>query len=246
MNFQKVNQHLTNVYACTEHLLKHNDHSKLIQKLKLRDLNLMSIYKHYNLYPTLNSLSNWVYQIIDLNSTSIPRGRDILVGFLFNAPDFCVGDKINLVINMLTVSTITIHDLNKVYKPIDGMYYILERTFVYSEITLQRLDGRPINNNSVVCVTIRSDTNELNYVQQYPHFSYYHEFKDGTIFINTSSAAGVTTKEDITRSDVPQLTYAHDYYANVIIRGYRRYKTKCYLLERVKYKDIVGIILGYL
>lgn len=240
-----VNEHLTNVYACTEHLLKHNDHITLIQQLKQKHNNV-----HYHPRYDLNTYypkSEWRYIVTNLGENgSIYRHMDIVVGFLFKAPEFKVNDKINVCFNCNPLCSITICKLNKIYKPLDDLFYILRKTHPYGTITLERANGKPINKDSVKCLSIISFVEEIDHMTG---ISYHHILNEDRIFINNSSMGGICrgTKNNLKRLKKYsfQMNYPYDYYANIIIRGYRRYKKKCYILERVKYKDIVTVIEKY-
>ncbi len=122
-----MNHILVGIYEYTKHYFKYVDRDEFFKELsnsaallKVNNVNYKIPYHGFKDY----HFFKYAYSTIEhkLNE-EIEKGGDILAGLYF--PNNKVGDEIDIMINDIVISTIKITDINKIYLPLDDLYFII-------------------------------------------------------------------------------------------------------------------------
>lgn len=233
------NTALTKIYGAIEHLLKHTDIDFLVKRLiELEsDIKTGSLYRLITCANYLNEVKgcsisfslNAIKSNDSLFEIGLHSGKnrygDLLVGFYFPPEEFDIGDEVELRHGTCEpgldipnknddnqyVHTFTIDKHNKIYKPIDDLYYYhliptLWTTFqllnpmcktFYALYAL--LDHNP--RHQLMRHSVMHPLSNGLFLKYDPHTS---------IIIVDSQSPNLYTNNPIT------ITYAHDHHSNII------------------------------
>ena len=258
------------LYECVENLLKHTDNTLLIDGLKrqkIKDLSFYDVDRNYS-YLNADSLdlfgcskynkkANWKFITCPIMSCGVfyniesnIADNKFLVGFLFRDPMFKKEDKVDFCINGKRFDTITITDLNKIYKPIHGLFYIYTRSatqLCYSlryhdksdypkELIYDGVDILYIESVHYFMVRLPSEVYKFS---RHDKNLYFHKEK-GIICIDDNLNEVVNENYDII-----EIQYPYIHYKNKIVKAYRRYKFRHEVSSFVYIRELVDIIVDY-
>ena len=232
-----MNEALAKIYQCTKHLFLHVDKDKFFADREFKghsdglSLGVMKLVigyyiKPYNMVikfngneelqdlqysPRIRKELLYSYYTKECTNDSNIVPNDLIAGLYF--PNNEIGDTIDIEFLDTKLSTITITDKNKIYLPLDNVYFIHH--------ILAHSNPKIINSRDVSFYTVHIclDTNVRKLVLE--SFCY-HQLKNGITY-NTQGMYLSMTKDPIIEMNYPQIASA-----KVIQKAWRNYQKRKY------------------